>query len=222
MNDQKKLDIFDEAKIARKEIKEEELAETEKRVEFGKRLKRIREENEFKQTDLADVLKRTHDIISNYERGLRYPYKQELEKICELFNVTLDYFFPDHKYPKLKDVSNMKKHSKKIQRRSSPVVVRRAEDLGINVGQPKKMYSTGTRTPLPEELGINYDVEDELKALGDIDGEAAVDVMEPDTTVPNEKNTQAVEIIQSNPSDSIKRKITIVIGKEITVNVEEY
>jgi repressor LexA len=222
MNDQKKLDIFDETKIAKKEIKEEELAETEKRVEFGKRLRKLREENEFKQTDLADVLKRTHDIISNYERGVRYPYKQELEKICELFNVTLDYFFPDHQYPELKDISSKKNYPKNVKRRNSPVVVKRAEDMGIKVAPVKKMYSTSTRTPLPDELGIDYDVEEELKEFEDIENEADATSMEHETVTSNTKPKPAIEVIQSDLNDKMKRKITITIGKEISINVEEY
>ncbi len=57
----------------------------------GKRLKRIRKENNYTQDMLADKLNLEPAAISKYETN-RVPIPQEyIIKICDLFNISTDY-----------------------------------------------------------------------------------------------------------------------------------
>ena len=61
---------------------------------FGGRLRRLREEKGLKQTDLAKLLKlESSSTISQYENEAlnRIPDAHILQKLAELFNVSIDY-----------------------------------------------------------------------------------------------------------------------------------
>lgn len=61
---------------------------------FGGRLRRLREEKDLKQTDLAKLLKlESSSTISQYENEAlnRIPDAHILQKLAELFNVSIDY-----------------------------------------------------------------------------------------------------------------------------------
>jgi len=57
----------------------------------GMRLKKIREENQFTQRKLADVLHVAHNTISQYENGLCFPKADTLVAFADAFDVTTDY-----------------------------------------------------------------------------------------------------------------------------------
>jgi len=61
--------------------------------EFGKRLKQIRKKNKYTQERLAEELHLSPDSISNYESGKTCCMPEHMMKICQLFNVSADYFF---------------------------------------------------------------------------------------------------------------------------------
>ena len=58
---------------------------------FGQRLKRLRQEREWSQQQLANKLKVHQKQISGYERGIHLPSAELLIRAAELFNVSLDY-----------------------------------------------------------------------------------------------------------------------------------
>jgi transcriptional regulator with XRE-family HTH domain len=61
---------------------------------FGGRLRRLREEKGLKQTDLAKLLKlESSSTISQYENEAlnRIPDAHILQKLADLFNVSIDY-----------------------------------------------------------------------------------------------------------------------------------
>lgn len=60
-------------------------------MEFGKRLKKLRESNNLMQKELAAKLGCSEKTISGYERGERSPKKDTLKKIAEIFDVSVDY-----------------------------------------------------------------------------------------------------------------------------------
>lgn len=62
---------------------------------FGKRLRAIRKKNGMTQEQLAEFLFLSVDSISNYENGKTTCMPEHLIKICQLFNVSADYFFFD-------------------------------------------------------------------------------------------------------------------------------
>ena len=60
-------------------------------MNFGERLKYLREREKMFQSELADKLNLAPSTISMYERGDRDPDTSTLAKIAEIFNVTTDY-----------------------------------------------------------------------------------------------------------------------------------
>ena len=60
-------------------------------MNFAKRLKSLREENNIKQVELAKSLKMTSATLSQYEKGIREPNNETLIKLAEYFDVSVDY-----------------------------------------------------------------------------------------------------------------------------------
>lgn len=60
---------------------------------FGKRLRMIRKTNKMTQEKLAELLFLSVDSISNYENGKATCMPEHLTKICQIFNVSADYFY---------------------------------------------------------------------------------------------------------------------------------
>ena len=61
-------------------------------MSFSIRLKRLREEKNIRQEDLATILNISRQAISNYEQGTRIPKDEKiLILIADYFNVTIDY-----------------------------------------------------------------------------------------------------------------------------------
>lgn len=60
-------------------------------VNFGKRLKKLRLQNNLSQAQLADRLVLTKSVISAYENSVRMPSYEVLISISRIFNVTTDY-----------------------------------------------------------------------------------------------------------------------------------
>lgn len=67
---------------------------------FPKRLRRLLEENDKSQKDLADFLGVSHQTVSNYALGKTIPDIDLLKKISGFFHVTVDYLlFEKGEYP---------------------------------------------------------------------------------------------------------------------------
>ena len=53
-------------------------------------IKLLRRERELTQKDLADLLHVSQNTISNWENGVSQPTIEQVEKICEVFNVSIN------------------------------------------------------------------------------------------------------------------------------------
>ena len=62
---------------------------------FGERLREIREDRGMSQTELAQKLKTTKQMISCYELNQRSPRIEQVKKYAEALNVPLDYLLGD-------------------------------------------------------------------------------------------------------------------------------
>lgn len=60
----------------------------------GHQIKRLREERNWSQDELASKMKTTKTSISNYENGKRTPRFDGLYLLSMIFNVSIDAFFP--------------------------------------------------------------------------------------------------------------------------------
>ena len=59
---------------------------------FSERLKMLRDEKDWTQEELALKAEMTNVSVSRYESGARVnPWLSELRKLCEVFNVSLDF-----------------------------------------------------------------------------------------------------------------------------------
>lgn len=58
---------------------------------FGRRLKKLREENNLTQEELGKKVNLVKSNISMYEKGIRIPNADILEQFSKLFNVSIDY-----------------------------------------------------------------------------------------------------------------------------------
>lgn len=58
---------------------------------FSKRLKQLREEKGLKQAQIAEFLNYGSTAISNYESGRNEPSYNDLIKIANFFDVSIDY-----------------------------------------------------------------------------------------------------------------------------------
>ena len=61
---------------------------------IGAKIKEYRKDNKMTQEDLADRLNTTKQTIGRYEKGARKVNQDILFKLCDIFHVTLDDFFP--------------------------------------------------------------------------------------------------------------------------------
>ncbi len=59
-------------------------------MDIGRRLAEIRKEHNLKQSDLAITLNESQQVISNIERGLTLPNIDQLRKLADYYNISLD------------------------------------------------------------------------------------------------------------------------------------
>lgn len=57
---------------------------------IGKRLAEIRKSKKYKQTELAEMLNVSQQVISNIERGVTAPDIEQLKKFADIYNISLD------------------------------------------------------------------------------------------------------------------------------------
>ena len=55
------------------------------------RLKEIREDRDYKQKDIAKLLHTTQQQYSKYELGIRVIPIEQLEKLADFYNLSIDY-----------------------------------------------------------------------------------------------------------------------------------
>ena len=61
------------------------------KVNFGLRLKQLRERKRLSQIELANILEVSNGSIIKWERNERQPDYETLEKIADFFNTSIDY-----------------------------------------------------------------------------------------------------------------------------------
>lgn len=72
---------------------------------FPQRLRKLREEHGMLQRELAEKLNLSRVAITQYENGKRFPELETLQKIADLFGVSVDYLLgrDDKHLPLTKD-----------------------------------------------------------------------------------------------------------------------
>lgn len=77
-------------KINNKNVLYHEVNEIDKKL-VGKRLKKIRLDNNLTQNTLADILNTTHSTISSYENGKTLILTSFAYQICKNYNISMDW-----------------------------------------------------------------------------------------------------------------------------------
>lgn len=74
-------------------------------MSFGNNLKKIRQENEMTQEELAKKINTSRSNIANYENDKNMPSIEILNKLSEIFNCSIDYLLgkSDVRNPEKKD-----------------------------------------------------------------------------------------------------------------------
>ncbi|MFZ4897298.1 helix-turn-helix domain-containing protein [Enterococcus durans] len=77
-------------------------------MNFGERLKQLRNSRGWTQSQFGEKINVTKASISGYENGTRSPDKETLVKIAEIFNVSVDYLLgrTDNPNPSTSDISD--------------------------------------------------------------------------------------------------------------------
>jgi transcriptional regulator with XRE-family HTH domain len=60
-------------------------------MDFGERLKALREEKNLTRKDLANKLIVSYSAVSKYETNVRFPDKETLINLADFFDVSIDY-----------------------------------------------------------------------------------------------------------------------------------
>lgn len=70
-------------------------------VNYQKIMKDVREDRDYKQSEIAAILNTTQSTYSKYERGERQLDINQLATLCEFYNISADYFlgFTDKQRP---------------------------------------------------------------------------------------------------------------------------
>lgn len=63
------------------------------RILFGKKLRKIRRNNDLTQERLAELLGVSVEFVSNMERGVNAPSFETIEKIAQAFDLTVSELF---------------------------------------------------------------------------------------------------------------------------------
>ena len=59
--------------------------------EYYEILKELREDHDYTQSEIAEVLRTTQQVYSRYERGINEMPVHHLRTLCEFYRVSADY-----------------------------------------------------------------------------------------------------------------------------------
>lgn len=75
-------------------------------MEFAERLKTLRKQEKFTQVQIAEKLDISQQAYASWERGLKKPTQENLIKIAQVLNVTVDYLLGNSE-EKLDELDNI-------------------------------------------------------------------------------------------------------------------
>ena len=64
-------------------------------MNFAKNLKKLRQDNNLSQEDIAEKLNTSYKTVSHWETGYSEPSLTKLEKLSKIFDVTIDELIKD-------------------------------------------------------------------------------------------------------------------------------
>lgn len=101
-------------------------------IYIGQKIKEFRTKAKMTQSDLADALNTTKQTISRYEKGDRKAGQDTLFALCDIFNVSIDDFFPPIQSAQSPATSLVQQINDTVVQLTPPnqkIVLRTSEDL---------------------------------------------------------------------------------------------
>ena len=101
-------------------------------IYIGQKIKEFRTRAKMTQSDLADALNTTKQTISRYEKGDRKAGQDTLFALCDIFNVSIDDFFPPIQSAQAPATSLVQQINDTVVQLTPPnqkIVLRTSEDL---------------------------------------------------------------------------------------------
>ena len=105
-------------------------------VDFGLKLKELRQNAGLTQKQLADRLWLSKATVSYYEQSLRYPSPEVLVKLAEIFHVTTDYILGIEEKKQTIDVTDLSDED--IEFLENAVKLLRKKNSAINQSRENK------------------------------------------------------------------------------------
>lgn len=137
---------------------------------FGQKLKEVRTENAMTQKDLAEFIAKDGNTIYLLETGRRMPFRQEMDIFCDYLNKKEEYFFPNG-IPVLKIDKAAKPMQSKSNYEGKGYDITKDNTIAVDYEKGKisaiagvKQTKNYTRKINEAEIGISYDVEQDLKS----------------------------------------------------------
>lgn len=75
---------------------------------LSKRIFNLRKQKGLTQTELGDFLGVTKQTISKYERDIKVPSRDAIQKLADIFNVTTDFLLGRNTFPNLTQQEDIK------------------------------------------------------------------------------------------------------------------
>lgn len=135
----------------------------DKELQFfiGSKIKDFRQKNSWTQTDLADKLNVAKSTIAGYEKGYRNPSQTVLFSLADIFNVSINDFFPNTETQTtdtVKAITDRLEASNKEKAISYLTALLEEQEKEQNkVEEPEESYAVKTVTYLAAGLGFSYD-----------------------------------------------------------------
>jgi transcriptional regulator with XRE-family HTH domain len=73
-------------------------------MNFAERIENLRMEKHISQKKLADILEISCEDIIRWEKGKSYPSTEDLIKIIDIFDVSIDYLIKENEYRTYNDI----------------------------------------------------------------------------------------------------------------------
>ena len=73
-------------------------------MELKEKLKELRKEKEYTQSQVAEMLKMSKTGYASWEQGLSEPGTTAIKKLCQIYNITADELLDMDEYLKTKKV----------------------------------------------------------------------------------------------------------------------
>ncbi|KXU13652.1 Phage repressor [Streptococcus oralis] len=188
----------------------------------GNKIKEYRKQKGWSQIELAEKLDVGKSTIANYEKGYRTPRQRLLFKIADLFNTSIDDFFPsfqketpDHHTQRVADTMERLTASNR-QNVAQYALEQLEKQLTSEISEPLQLYTVHPVSSLSAGRGFAYD-DNDIKAVT-VDEEPPrheiASMVSGDSMLPDYENGDIVYLIDKGLSRFSGQVCAVVVDDE--------